>query len=60
MITCFIVFVIDRPDSKTGYWHLLFLGSFVLTMTLQLYTNNKNDAKKNPVEIFQRDVENKK
>jgi hypothetical protein len=28
-------------------------------MTLQLYANSKNDAKKNPAEDFQRDVENK-
>ena len=29
-------------------------------MTLQLYGISKNDAKKNPVELFQRDVEKKK
>ncbi len=29
-------------------------------MTLQLYPISKNDAKKNPVEDFQRDVENYK
>jgi hypothetical protein len=29
-------------------------------MTLQLYQISKNDAKKNPAEDFQRDVENNK
>jgi hypothetical protein len=52
-----VVFI--RPDLKTGYWYFLLLTGNVLTMTLQLYGISKNDAKKNPAEQFQRDVEKK-
>jgi len=45
--------------SKTGYWQLLFFPGDLLTMALQLYAISKNDAKKNPAEFIQRDVEKK-
>jgi hypothetical protein len=44
---------------QNGLQVVLFSGQLVLTMTLQLYGISKNDAKQNPAEYFQRDVENK-
>jgi len=44
---------------QTNYWLEIFLLRISLTNALQGYAIIKNDAKKNPAENFQRDVQKK-
>jgi len=44
---------------QTNRWFEYFLLRISLTIALQGYAIIKNDAKKNPVENFQRDVKKK-